>query len=278
MATRTQPTPRRRTDGFSDDMLSYSAATDFDRKLGEALAQIEARTKNPRYVPGALVERPDAPDLLRQELLDPVLAAMSAYQGGGVQGRFQKEPEVKFTKSGADILRIDPLTGELSMAHKADRPDPNRSVYKTEYEAALDRLNKARLSQAQALPTRRDEFAEEIKNAEDAARVARDLLLGGARPVAAPAVPPPGVAAPELLPFMQIGAKDAPLVSPQQWAEEFDAKRNARLPAPAPAARPVKPGQRGRLTVDLAREYMKRANGDRRRAEQMALDDGFTLD
>ncbi len=69
------PIQRRRTDGFSEDGLSYSVASDFDKQIGQALAAQEARLKDPRYIPGAQVERPDAPDILNQELIDPVLTA-----------------------------------------------------------------------------------------------------------------------------------------------------------------------------------------------------------
>lgn len=114
---------RRRMDGFSDDGLSYSVASDFDKMLGQAMAEYEARSNAPRFVPGARVESPDAPDLLRQELLDPVFSAANALQGRSVRPQ-AAEPALRTVKRGSDVLMLDPRSGEIVQEFKADvKPD-----------------------------------------------------------------------------------------------------------------------------------------------------------
>ena len=99
------PEPPRRRDGFSDDGLSYSVASDFDKQMGQALAEYEARTKDPRYIPGAQVERPDSPDILRRELIDPITLAFG--------GEVQKESPQQAAKTyhvGNQLIKVDPQT------------------------------------------------------------------------------------------------------------------------------------------------------------------------
>ncbi len=74
-----------RTDGMSADGLSYSVAGDFNKQMAQALAEYEARTAQPRFVPGARVEQPDAPELLRQELIDPLEHAWGMDRRGPAQ-------------------------------------------------------------------------------------------------------------------------------------------------------------------------------------------------
>lgn len=119
---------QRRTDGFSDDGLSYSVATDFDKQLGQALSEIETRTKNPRYIPGSSIPNPDAPDLLKREILDPIIQAKAAYEGqtqprGGSMNR-NLLPNI--VKSGADIYNHDPVSGSLTLIHPGPIKQDNR--------------------------------------------------------------------------------------------------------------------------------------------------------
>ncbi len=120
------PIQRRRTDGFSDDGLSYSVASDFDKQIGQALAAQEARLKDPRYIPGAQVERPDSPDILNRELIDPVLTAFGMDQdhSGRRYGRYDRpENASPFTavKSGKETFVLDKRTGR---AMPMVTPDP----------------------------------------------------------------------------------------------------------------------------------------------------------
>lgn len=125
---------RRRTDGFSDDGLSYSVATDFDKQLGQALAQIDARTAAPRFTPGAMVERPDAPNLLQQELLAPVMAARNAYLG--VEPKRPVAP--KTYEIGNELVSLDPTTGRPSVLYSA--PKKAASPRATDFEQSQRRL------------------------------------------------------------------------------------------------------------------------------------------
>lgn len=121
------PIQPRRTDGFSDDGLSYSVASDFDKQIGQALANQEARLKDPRYIPGALVERPDAPDVLNRELIDPVLTAFgmpTAEERLSRHGRYHDRPEsatpFALTKlPDGSIGAFDKRTGQFDVVNQA---------------------------------------------------------------------------------------------------------------------------------------------------------------
>jgi hypothetical protein len=118
-----QTRPRRRMDGFSADGLSYSVASDFDKMLGQAMAEFDARRQDPRFVPGARVESPDAPDLLRQELLDPVFAAANAFQGRSVRPATQPTP--RMFEMGNQLVSVDPISGQTSVVHSAPQRQDN---------------------------------------------------------------------------------------------------------------------------------------------------------
>jgi len=105
-----QMIPMRRTDGFSADGLSYSVANDLSKQIGQAEADIEARTKNPRFTPGARVENPDAPELLRKELLDPILASFGASQPTATPKDYHVDNS---------LVRLDPVTGKASVLYTA---------------------------------------------------------------------------------------------------------------------------------------------------------------
>jgi hypothetical protein len=107
--------PRRR-DGFSDDGLSYSVADDYSKQMGQALANYEARTAHPRFIPGARVENPDAPDILKQELFDPIT---TAFTGGGRQALQPKTFHV-----GNELLQQDPFSGAVKSVYASQKPKP----------------------------------------------------------------------------------------------------------------------------------------------------------
>jgi len=143
----------RRTDGLSDDGLSYAVASDFDKQLGQALAEIEARSAAPRFVPGARVESPDAPDILRRELLDPILEAQAIYQGQPLrQVAAPKVAPPKIISDRGNIWSVDPLSGNANQLVK--RPETEAKVVdyrnRTDYELkakAVELAYKAVLSE-----------------------------------------------------------------------------------------------------------------------------------
>ena len=128
----------RPTNGMSPDGLSYSVATDFDKQMAQALAEVEARTKDPRFVAGARVQEPDTPDLLKRELLDPIMEAEASYQGRDL-GRYQRPyvgraPSIAPHKAAnGSWFTFDPTSGQTHTIFEA----PTKT-------AALDAATKAR--------------------------------------------------------------------------------------------------------------------------------------
>jgi hypothetical protein len=132
-----------RMDGMSEDGLSYSVASDFDKQMAQALAEYEARTKSPRYIPGGVTPQPDAPDLLKHELLDPIIMARNAKLG-----ILANQPERIISHQG-DIFGVNPLTGHttqlVTAPPKAVNPNtPDwRTVQKTKIlDSEIKLLNK----------------------------------------------------------------------------------------------------------------------------------------
>jgi hypothetical protein len=117
--------PPPRMDGFSEDGLSYSVANDIGKQWGQAMAEYEARTADPRFIPGARVESPDAPDVLRRELLDPL--TMRFETGAATP---ERTPNTRLFKSGNDVISVDPITGQSEIAFKGEaKPDNRLSDY-----------------------------------------------------------------------------------------------------------------------------------------------------
>lgn len=184
---------RRRMDGFSDDGLSYSVASDFDKMLGQAMSEFEARRQDPRFIPGARVESPDTPDLLRQELLDPVFMAANAYQGRSTRPAAQQDVKPRYIKSGQDVLMQDPVTGELTPAYSPE-PKPDNTARKFK----LDQISR----QIQGLSALQYDPAKAAMAGLDANKIgaeierlnmdAEALLAGDAvQPVSPPTAPAP---------------------------------------------------------------------------------------
>lgn len=126
------PIPRRRLDGFSDDG-SYSVASDFDKQMGEAMAEYDARRKDPRFVPGARVESPDSPDLLQQELIDPILTSFG-FNSGGARNFSGRQAAPKTYEIGNELIQYDPVAGQAKSIYKgeakpvAEKPAPRYEV------------------------------------------------------------------------------------------------------------------------------------------------------
>ncbi len=97
---------------MSDDGLSYSVATDFDKQMAQAAMELDARTRNARYVPGAIEEHPDSPDILQKSLIDPVLQAEAAYQGRTYHpAREQRQIANRIVSDRGNIWAVDPTSG-----------------------------------------------------------------------------------------------------------------------------------------------------------------------
>lgn len=133
---------RRRMDGFSDDGLSYSVAGDFEKQMAQAMAEQEARTRKPRFVAGARVEEPDAPDLLQRELVDPVLAGfgMGRQTTSGLRSRPNSIAQPKFYEMGNQLISVDPTTQRTSVLHTA--PEKIREEPRYEVPSGLDVFGK----------------------------------------------------------------------------------------------------------------------------------------
>ncbi len=134
------PIQRRRTDGYAEDG-SYSVAADFDKQIGQALAEREARIKDPRYVPGGQVERPDAPDLLDRELLDPVMTAfgMPTSQDRLARHGRHDAPSSRVFEMGNQLVRVDP-NGQASPVYTSPKKEEKAPLY--EVPTGVDLLGK----------------------------------------------------------------------------------------------------------------------------------------
>jgi hypothetical protein len=186
---------RRRTDGLSDDGLSYSVATDFDKQLGQALAQIDARAAAPRFTPGAMVERPDAPDLLQQELLAPVMAARNAFEG--IQPQAQRPVAPKTYEIGNELVSLDTISGTPKVLYSAPQ------------KAAPEMTPRQKLEYTDLLSTRRTLMGKPFPTKADQERVAAiDEQIKTFFPEQDPAAAPAQVAPPDLLP--SVGFMGAP--------------------------------------------------------------------
>jgi len=107
----------QRSDGFSNDGLSYSVANDLGKMWGQALSDYETRSKDPRFIPGAAVESPDAPEALRRELLDPIMERFAPRS-------MTKTASPLIREVGNDVYQIDPRTGRsVKIVDTPDRPD-----------------------------------------------------------------------------------------------------------------------------------------------------------
>jgi len=76
--------------GFSEDGLSYEVASDFNKLASQALAEYEARLRNPRTDVWGKVLAEDTPAALHASILQPV----AEYIGGGTQAT-QQQPIIR---------------------------------------------------------------------------------------------------------------------------------------------------------------------------------------
>lgn len=148
---------RRRMDGFSDDGLSYSVAADFEKQIGQAMAEQEARLKDPRFAPGTLVERPDAPEVLQRELIDPVLTGfglMSPRRATATSST--RMPTPRTYEMGNELVQVDPITGRANVVF-------------TQPKQAPEMTPRERMEYNDLLASRRGIMAKDYKTAEDRA-------------------------------------------------------------------------------------------------------------
>ena len=71
----------------------------------------------------------------------------------------------------------DPVTGELSVVHRAQRPDPNRQVYLEDYKQAQRNLAALEMELANATPRRRPAIEQSLNDARRAFDDARKRVL-----------------------------------------------------------------------------------------------------
>jgi len=107
---------QKRTDGFSDDGLSYSVINDFDKLAAQALADYEARVKSPRIDIWGRTLPEDTPQGLDRELFQPLRTLF----GGN---SYSDSPALRTYKTGTgDIVGINPRTGESGIVFDAPEP------------------------------------------------------------------------------------------------------------------------------------------------------------
>jgi hypothetical protein len=188
--------PARPTNGMSADGLSYSVANDFDKQLAQASAEYDARTRSPRFVPGARVEQPDAPDLLREELFAPVMAARDAYTGTTPKPPKLLQP--KTFELGGQLVTVEP-DGQAKVIHsapaKAAVDYDQRQFANLDRRLAAGRIETAEKNLADALPRQKAEAKaaydkavadyEALKN-QNVLQAPTDLLTPAPAPMAAP--------------------------------------------------------------------------------------------
>ncbi len=96
--------------GFSPDGQSYSVIDDFGKIAAQALAEYEARIKNPRNDIWGKTLHEDTPEFLDQTILEPVRRLI-----GGSQNTTSP---VKTFEMGHDLVQYDPRTGQTKVAFK----------------------------------------------------------------------------------------------------------------------------------------------------------------
>jgi hypothetical protein len=92
------------------------------------------RAANPRFIPGARVEYPDAPDLLERELLSPFRRGSSA--GGGSTQPVQN----RLISNAGNAWMVNPVTGEATQVIKTPPKAEARKINLLQ-KTMLDDLN-----------------------------------------------------------------------------------------------------------------------------------------
>ena len=134
----------QRSDGFSNDGLSYSVANDFGKLWGQALADYEARTAQPRSDVYGKTLRDDTPEVLRSELLDPIIQRFSATTPR------TSHAAPRTYKFGNQLLSVDPLSGATKNLFTApEKPDTRGDSF--EKSLILGKINQLRHLQSDPL-------------------------------------------------------------------------------------------------------------------------------
>ncbi len=100
--------------GFSPDGQSYSVIDDFGKIAAQALAEYEARIKNPRNDIWGKTLHEDTPEFLDQTILEPVRRLI-----GGSQNTTSP---VKTFEIGNQLVEYDPRTRKTAVAFTGQQP------------------------------------------------------------------------------------------------------------------------------------------------------------
>jgi hypothetical protein len=207
------------------DIASGIISREAPRRGAASISEmIESPTAlEPRFIPGARVERPDDPRLLEQELLDPVLSAFG--MDGVSSGRPSSTPRQPAPKTykfntadgGQKVVMFDPITGEGREIHsEAGRTTTPRM---TEEKRSAIRVAEKELADARAAV---DKIPNDKKNLDARAEALQRWRKAQLRHMALiEAGEPERVAPPE-----DLLAEPAIPIQPQGFIGGMDANRN----------------------------------------------------
>lgn len=123
-----------------------NAPSDIDFQWQDAVETYRRRAANPRFIPGARVEYPDAPDLLERELLAPFRRGSSA--GGGSTQPVQN----RLISNAGNAWMVNPATGEATQIIKSE-PKRTMSFWDREIgKSAIRKVDTTQKALADALP------------------------------------------------------------------------------------------------------------------------------
>jgi hypothetical protein len=238
----------RRNDGMSADGLSYSVADDLEKQMGQALAEYDARRKDPRSDVWGKTLKEDSPEQLRGELIDPFMRESSRQQRV-VAPRTYK---AKNATGGDDVVSVDPTTGETRVIYSAPGKPQEDPFFKKDISAVYDDVKVASKRVLEAgTPRQREEAYKSL----EVAKKALDAFRNTPKPAAA--APAPALESPIRKPLEGYG-----FIGDTGGDNSFE----------------TKPSRNGRLPASLAKELLDRAKGDRATAEKWAIQAGYSIE
>ena len=171
-----------RNDGFSDDELSYSAANDFGKLWGEAMAEYDARRKPRTDAFGKALPSESIADL-RSELLDPIIQRFGTSSAQTPRAVVPRTYKVGNQEMGEKVISVNPESGETTEIYtsqpspKAAHQDPRDLI---DYRNASNRLEEAAKDYATAIPSRKAEAKKVLDEASTTFKALRVPTLNAA--------------------------------------------------------------------------------------------------